>query len=440
MSQTEFADRLRRLRRARGLTQRQLAGSSLSISYVSLLEAGKRSPTAETIGILAKALSCEVRDLMEPGDTGQPLALVLAQADLALVAGQVSAALEGYEQVLAAEPADAALLRRARLGQAHALQRTGRLTEAARVFERCVRLGETDPGNESSLRAYIGWCRCLYELGELVRAADVGRFALAEFDAAQARESELSIRLIATVGLVWYELGDLRAAEQLLDEGLERAVRVRSPSARGAILWNASLVAYERGRFQQALELSEEALGTFRSGTNRRDVARLLGARGFLLLRADPPRPEEAYESFQQALAELSETGDPVEKAYIFTELCYVYLARGDTDEAIEAAERARELLGSTAQLELARATTALAVARHAAGDARQARTLFVEAATVLDHLGATRHAARSWVELAHALTDAGQLNDAIDAYENAARAVNINDSRWRQHGTASRA
>jgi tetratricopeptide (TPR) repeat protein len=414
------------------MTQRELAGSSLSISYVSLLEAGKRSPALETVRILANALSCDVRELLED-DRGQPLALVLAQADLALAAGQVGAALEGYEQVLAVGQNDVALARRARLGQAQALQRTGRLTEAARLYDSCIRMGKADPANESSLRAYIGWCRCLYELGELVRAADVGKTAMAEFDAAKAQESELSIRLIATVALIWYELGDLREAERLLDEGLQRARRVRSPSARGAILWNASILAQERGRYQQALELSEEALSTFRGGTDRRDVGRLLAARGYFLLRADPPRPDEALDCFQEALSELSEAADPVEKAYIFTELCYVHLSRDDVTEAIRSAEHALELLGSTAQLERARATTALAVALHAIGQADQARTLFTEAAAVLEHLGATRHVARSWIELAQALTDTGQLPTAIDAYQNAARAMGIDDPRWRQ-------
>jgi tetratricopeptide (TPR) repeat protein len=419
------------------MTQRELAGTRLSVSYVSLLEAGKRRPTVLTIQILAEALSCDVHELMESADAEQPLALVLAQADLALEAGQVTSALERYEQVVTAEPEQEELLRRARLGQAQSLQRLGRLTEAAKVYERCIRLGESDPANEASLHVYVGWCRCLYELGELVRAADVGKAALAEFDAAQARESELSIRLIATVAAVWFELGDLREAERLLDDGLQRASRVRSPTARGAILWNASLVAYERGRYTEALELSDEALHAFRGSDSGRYLGKLLGARGYLLLRADPPRPDEALEALNAALAELAEAADPVDKAYVFTELCYAHLARGDVAEAIRAAMDAQRLLGSTTQLEYARASTALAVALTADGQPERARTLFAEAATVLDRLGATRHAARTWIELAHALTDGGQLVDALAAYDNAARAMNIDDPRWRQRRTA---
>jgi tetratricopeptide (TPR) repeat protein len=413
------------------MTQRELAGAELSVSYVSLLEAGKRSPTAETIRILAGALSCDVGELAGPGDSGQPLQLILAQADLAMESGQVSGALERYERVLAAEPGSAELVRRARLGRAGALHRTGRLAEAARAYERCIRLGEADPANEASLRAYVGWCACLSELGELSRAADVGKAALAEFDAAQARESELSIRLISTVAGVWYELGDLREAERLLDDGLQRASRVRSPTARGAILWNASLVAYERGRYQQAIELSEEALRTFRGTSISRQLGMLLGLRGYLLLRGDPPRVEEAFDSLRQALGELAETADPVDKAYVFTELCYAYLARGDAAEAVRAAENARRLLGPDARLEFARATTALAVALAASGDRGRVRPLLTEAASILDGLGASRHAARSWIELAHVLADSGQVRDALAAHENAARALNIDDPRW---------
>lgn len=432
MSQITFAQQLRQLRKARGMTQRELAGTGLSVSYVSLLESGKRSPTPETIQILADALACDVRDLVEPGDGGQPLALLLAQADLALEAGQVGAALERYEQALGAGHDSPELIRRARLGQAQSLQRAGRLIEAAKVYERCVRLGEADPANEASLHVYVGWCRCLYEMGELVRAADVGKTALAEFDAAQARESEMSIRLIATVAAVRIELGDLREAERLLDDGLERASRVRSPTARGAILWNASSVAYERGRYQQALELSEEALRIFRGSNTGPYLGKLLGARGYLLLRCDPPRVDEAFECLTEALGHLAESADPVDKAYVCTELCYAHLARDEIDQAIHAAQDAHNLLGPTAMLESARATTALAVALTAGGQHERARALFTEAATVLDRLGATRHAARAWVELAHALVSTGQTEAAVTAYDNAARAMNIDDPRWR--------
>ena len=100
---------------------------------------------------------------------------------------------------------------------------------------------------------------------------------------------------------------------------------------------------------------------------------------------------QEAYECLTEALDHLADAADPVDKAYVFTELCYVHLARGDTDQAIAAAQNAHHLLGPTAMLEAARATTALAVALSADGQDVRAQELFTEAATVLDRLGATQ-------------------------------------------------
>ncbi|MGZ4598010.1 MAG: helix-turn-helix domain-containing protein, partial [Actinomycetes bacterium] len=45
-SQESFAARLRARRREVGLSQSDLAGDELSSSYISLIESGKRTPTA----------------------------------------------------------------------------------------------------------------------------------------------------------------------------------------------------------------------------------------------------------------------------------------------------------------------------------------------------------------------------------------------------------
>jgi transcriptional regulator with XRE-family HTH domain len=62
---------LRHRRIRAGLNQGDLAGQTgLDQSYISLLERGKRGGTAKTLGIIAKALRCEIADLLpsEPGD------------------------------------------------------------------------------------------------------------------------------------------------------------------------------------------------------------------------------------------------------------------------------------------------------------------------------------------------------------------------------------
>jgi transcriptional regulator with XRE-family HTH domain len=58
--------RLKRLRKARGLTQEQLAHrAQLSLGYVARLEIGRHDPTLSTLKKLAKALGVPVTRLVE---------------------------------------------------------------------------------------------------------------------------------------------------------------------------------------------------------------------------------------------------------------------------------------------------------------------------------------------------------------------------------------
>jgi transcriptional regulator with XRE-family HTH domain len=55
---TKFAANVRRLRSKKKLSQKALADKvGISVSYVSMLERGQRSPPLETIEKMAKALS-----------------------------------------------------------------------------------------------------------------------------------------------------------------------------------------------------------------------------------------------------------------------------------------------------------------------------------------------------------------------------------------------
>jgi transcriptional regulator with XRE-family HTH domain len=62
---THFAQRLRALRLARGMTQRDLARSAhITFSYVSRLEAGGASPGIDLLERLAQALGVHVVELL----------------------------------------------------------------------------------------------------------------------------------------------------------------------------------------------------------------------------------------------------------------------------------------------------------------------------------------------------------------------------------------
>jgi len=60
-----FADNVRRLRAKKKLSQKALADKvGISVSYVSMLERGQRSPPLETIEKMAKALGVPPASLL----------------------------------------------------------------------------------------------------------------------------------------------------------------------------------------------------------------------------------------------------------------------------------------------------------------------------------------------------------------------------------------
>jgi transcriptional regulator with XRE-family HTH domain len=63
--------RLKEIRKARGLTQEELAEKvDLSPQYLSRLEGGHQSPSIETVATLAEALDLELFELFDMGHQG----------------------------------------------------------------------------------------------------------------------------------------------------------------------------------------------------------------------------------------------------------------------------------------------------------------------------------------------------------------------------------
>jgi tetratricopeptide (TPR) repeat protein len=419
---------LRTLRKARNMTQRELAGTALSISYVSLLEAGRRTPTDETLRELAQVLGCSVAELTGESDlpSARPPALHLAHGRLALEAGEVDQAHRHFQSVLAGSEVDAATRAEAVLGIARAMEKEGRLEEAARAYEELVQQAVDTPAYLATLRVVISWARCLHELGELHRVIEVGMGAIEELDRLDAWQSDASIELLATVAAAYAEQGDLRQAERLLREGLDRAEQMQSPRGRASVLWNSSQLACERGRYKEALNLAEEALAYFQQDNDRRSAARLQTMYGYILLQQDPPRPEQARVVLQQALEGLTEVGRGFDRGYVLTELSRARLMQGDAAGAVEAAESSLDELGPEAILERARAEAALAAAFAATGRSEESKATFAQAARTLNGIKASRQASRVWAELGNMLADAGDAVAAVEAFRHATASVNL--------------
>jgi transcriptional regulator with XRE-family HTH domain len=86
--------RLRRLRLAQGLTQRELAAPKYTHAYVSTIEAGRRTPSREALEHFAGRLGVDVDELRtgKPADLEARLHVRLIGARVDLSAGHVDRA------------------------------------------------------------------------------------------------------------------------------------------------------------------------------------------------------------------------------------------------------------------------------------------------------------------------------------------------------------
>src|SRR6059058_6514851 len=135
--------RLKRLRLARGLSQRELSSPGVSYAYISRIEAGARTPSVKALRKLAQKLSVSVeyletgRDIREVDDRE----LRLADAELELrLADDIASAERKLEQIYAEADAvgDRTSAVRARIALGLASAQRGNHLEAVERLEAAV--------------------------------------------------------------------------------------------------------------------------------------------------------------------------------------------------------------------------------------------------------------------------------------------------------------
>jgi transcriptional regulator with XRE-family HTH domain len=95
-----FADRLRSVRVARGMTQAELGQQAqVTATYVSRLESAKAAPGIDLVARLAAALGTTVTDLMPAAAPPDPLPVLKAQAQRLLAALLQTGDGEAFQQL-----------------------------------------------------------------------------------------------------------------------------------------------------------------------------------------------------------------------------------------------------------------------------------------------------------------------------------------------------
>jgi tetratricopeptide (TPR) repeat protein len=414
---------LKDLRLQHRLSQVDLAGDELHPSYVSLLEAGKRRPTPDVLRLLADRLDSTVEYLQHGVDpeVTERITLAVRYAQLALTNGEPAQALRHVEELFAADlTLPAGLAGEAHLLRAQARERLGQLDAAIEDLEVLAAEAASSGQWEDHMARVIDLVRCYQDAGDVAYALDLATEALARIDSLGLGGADVHAELVSTVVGAYYVRGDLVRAGQLARGALAEVEARSSTRARGAVLWNASLVAEARGEVSDALLLAERALALFSEGGDARAIARLRVSYGWLLLRSAPPQPAEARGYLQAALAVLQDVGSTIDIASCETELARAAVLLGEADEALRLAESAAQRYEDTTRVESASTALVRARALLALGRRDDAVEGYRAAAGILGELDVSRQTASAWRELADAFAQLDLLSDAAMAYQQA--------------------
>ncbi|MEU4827720.1 helix-turn-helix transcriptional regulator [Actinomadura sp. NPDC023710] len=218
-----LGQRIRALRTAAGMTQRQLAGQELTAAEISSIETGRLIPSPRTVRILARKLDSSPEYLLHgiTPDQLDALHTDLAAARYALFQGQAHEAVLRLDHLIA-DP----ILRRlpelyndAIAEWALAWEATGDLPTAATTLE--TKAASAHPGERAWAGLIATAVRCHYRAGNSHEAIRVGRTALATLNDQRGRWGRAGVVIASDLLPVLIEVGDetvgMRLANALRD-------------------------------------------------------------------------------------------------------------------------------------------------------------------------------------------------------------------------------
>jgi tetratricopeptide (TPR) repeat protein len=429
LPQMDLASRFRELRVRAGLTKTALARPRYTVSYVSQIESGRRTPSSEAMEFFAERLSVTPRFLTTgvPDGLEDELRYRLEQAlranrdeDLPR-AEEILRDLAGQAERYTLGKLHARAL--AALGDGLALQ--GRYREAIDKLEEAVQgdLPERDAGMAVSRLA-----RTYRMVGDLNYAGEVVEgylFRKTGHPLDPGVVAELQAVLIA----IYFERGDVMRAERAARRALAAADQGAPPEIRANVYWDASRVLAESKQWDEALEFATRARVLMDALDDHRSVARLHTNYAFICLEADPPRTDEARQHLDVAESWLSKAGAGRELAYVYEERGRLALIEERPEEAVRYADLA---LGSAGEDELEAGRSLYVKGRALAllGKREDARLALQRSADLFEKHGARQQQAAAWRELGELDLAEGDVQAAVESLRSGLEALDPRRAR----------
>jgi len=427
-------ERVRELRRARGLTQAELGGSRFSKEYVSQVELGKTRPSAAALESFAERLGGDPLELAGAGSAAVRAACeaAVARAEAEIEGHRYTDALSELDSARAALSAagDPRLELRHALAYGWALHHAGRLEDAlveiTAARERADALSGMEDARAIALYR-MGVIR--YKMGSLATAAALLDEAERACDAVSSPSDALRARVFNARAKVRRRQKDFTAAAEDVSQALELAHALDDDRVLAETYLDASLVAERQNQYSAAREYAERSKALFERVSDHEYVGKLLNNLG--QLHAITGKPDKAVPLLRESFRIAVEIDNKVDAAFAASSLASARLHTGDLEGAIESGNRAIELLSDreeyreeegNARMVMGRAMLELGAVDHAEQAFKAAAECFRVVETV-------SHLAGAWFALGDVAKQQGDTGKAAELYRRAAEA--LQDVRW---------
>ncbi|MFD0575302.1 helix-turn-helix domain-containing protein [Dactylosporangium darangshiense] len=344
---------IRRLRTARGLTQRDLAQPEYSRALLAAVEAGIRSPTDDLLRHVARRLDVELDDLRfaRPPGAAAELDAALREARQALGRGEADAAEAVFERVRRdatryALP-DLATWAGYLVGEAR-LQR-GELTAAMAAFDDLAGLlPAAGPAPRAAVLARRAYCQ--FAGGDAAGAVASIEAALTAERRRADGDPDAQLRLSSALMYAYLELDWRDRARQVEAQAQPLLARHTNREWLAQFLTIAGQLRRGEDELAEAERMFTEAGRLYEELGLTREVGLCRWAHGYVLRRVG--RLDGAAEAFGAACSVLDRVGAAQDLAGAALELAEVRRRQGDLAEAARLAREAAEVCARSQHLE----------------------------------------------------------------------------------------
>jgi tetratricopeptide (TPR) repeat protein len=355
MEKDQLGTRLRRLRRRRGLTQRQLGEPRYTHAYISTIEAGRRRPSREALEHFATNLGVDVEELLSgrSPELEPRLQLSLQEARVAVSEGRFEE-IDGELGRIAREARRYELPRlEARTEEIRGLwlERSGRSEEALERYQHADELLQDEPPTARA-DAVDGKATCFAALGDVRYAIFLLESLLDEIERAGLRDPVALGRIHAALTYWYLDLGLMRKAAESAAELERLAPRVSDPARLAQMHMNVARQYLSAGRIDDATASLQRAEDAYRQLGLLTEMGGAHLARGYVLSREEDL--EGARRELEEARTIFERTGNTKDLSRALNELARVARIEGDAHGARVLLERSIALLGTGDDPELA--------------------------------------------------------------------------------------